>query len=200
MSKLKPCSFSCGITGSPAILSGVPENGFCLGSSWSILFGVFGAVHRGSCKTYLQAGCHDHRLCFPLLTPPRLQPSLDKPFLGPSISKMSFLLNFKVPPKNLPTAGAPTPLSLLPPELFFSILAFSKIIPLSLASRRLFASLSLCLAIIPFRCAMGIFSCFNIEVLDPNAWSRRSVALCLLFPLRVGLDAESRRWDSVRRR
>jgi len=112
---------------------------------------------------------------------------------------MSFLLNFSVPPENFPTPGPPTPLSLFPSLLFF-ILAFSKMIPFSLASFLLVSSFSVFFAIMPFRCDIGIFSCFKIEVLDPSACSRKSVALWRLFPLTVGLLAESRRCDSARSR
>ena len=144
-----------------------------------------------------------HRPRFPLpLPPPRpppLPPFAAKFFRGPSISEISFLLSVKVPPENFPTPGAPTPLSLLPSLLFF-ICAFSRIIPFSLASLFLLSSFSPFFAIIPFQCDIGIFSCFRIDVLDPNACNRRSVALCRLLPLRVGLFAESRRWDSARSR
>jgi hypothetical protein len=47
---------------------------------------------------------------------------------------------------------------------------------------------------------MGILSCLNIEVFDPSACNRISVALCLFFPLSVGLLLDSSRWDSARRR
>lgn len=144
----------------------------------------------------------NHLPRFPLPLPLPLPPPLvDELLLGPSISWISFLLNFNVPPENLPTAGAPTPLSLFPSLLFLPfILALSRMMPFSFASRLRLSSRSVSFATIPFRCVMGIFSCLNREVFDPSACNRRSVALCLFFPLSVGLLLDSRRWDSVRRR
>jgi hypothetical protein len=95
-----------------------------------------------------------HRPRFPLTRPrprPPLPPLPPRPLelrFGPSISNMSFLLSFNVPLENFPTPGAPTPLSLLPSLLFF-ILAFSKMMPFSFASFRLFSSFSVCFAMIP---------------------------------------------------
>ena len=68
----------------------------------------------------------------------------------------SLLLKDNIPRENLPMVGAPIPLSLLG-SLIFGLEAFSRMIPLSLASRRLFSSLSVDFAIIPLRWASGIF-------------------------------------------
>lgn len=143
---------------------------------------------------------HLPRCPLPLPLLPPLSPLLLEPLFGPSISNMSFLLSFNVPFVNLPIPGAPTPLSLFLSLGFLPSLAFSRMMPFSLASFRLMSSFWVCFAIIPRRCAIGIFSCFSIDTLDPKACSRRSVALWRLLPLNVGLAAESRRWDSVRRR
>lgn len=140
-----------------------------------------------------------YRPRFPLPRPPSLPPRPLDLLFGPSISKMSFLLSFNVPPLNFPTPGAPTPRSLFPSLLFF-IFAFSKMMPFSLASLLLFPSFSVCLAMIPLLCDMGIFSCFIIDVFDPNACNLRSVALCRLLPLSVGFFEDSRRCDSARSR
>ena len=68
----------------------------------------------------------------------------------------SLLLNDKIPRENLPTLGAPIPLSLLG-SFIFGLNVFSRMIPLSLASRRLVCSLSVDFAMIPLRWASGIF-------------------------------------------
>lgn len=56
----------------------------------------------------------------------------------------------------------------------------------------------------PLRCANGIFFCSRLELLDPSASSRRSVALCLFLPLGPdnGEDGSPdwRRCDSLSRR
>lgn len=142
---------------------------------------------------------HSHRLPRPrpLLPLPPLDPKL---FFGPSMSMISLLLKLNVPPANLPTAGAPTPVSLFP--AIFALAAFwrSKMIPFSRASRLLISSRSTFLAVIPFLWDMGIFSCFSSELLAPRVCRRMSVATCRFLPDRVGLLEDSRRWDSARSR
>lgn len=77
-------------------------------------------------------------------------------FAGPTIMLTSLLLKVNMPRENLPTLGAPIPLSLFK-SLIFGLTAFSRMIPLSLASRRLLSSLSVDFATMPFRWANGIF-------------------------------------------
>ena len=149
---------------------------------------------------FLYQGTANDPRFFPPRAPP-LPPLPEVLLFGPSISKISFLLNFSVPPENLPTPGAPTPLSRFPSLPFFApIFAFSRMIPFSLACCRRVLSRSFCLDIMPCRCDVGILSCLNIDTFEPNACNRISVALCLLFPWSVGFVDDSRRCDSLSRR
>lgn len=140
---------------------------------------------------------------FPPLPPLPLPPFPPfPPLFGPSISSTSLLLNLNVPPLNLPTAGAPTPLSLLFPFASPPFpLTLSNTIPFSLASDLLVSSLTAAFFIIPLRCDSGIFSCTRIDLFAPSLCTRRSVALCLFVPLGSWLpDDEERRCDSDSRR
>ena len=97
-----------------------------------------------------------------------------RPVLVLLMSVKSLLLNFSVPPLNLPTAGPPTPRSLLPVLFFGSFLSFSRMMPFSLASCLLLASRSLDFAAMPLRCAMGMLRCSSTLRLEPSARMRSS--------------------------
>lgn len=107
---------------------------------------------------------------------------------------ISCLLRRNMPPLNWPIVGPPTPLSLFS-TAFFDLATFSRMIPFSLASCLLFASFSVALLMMPFRCDIGIFSCFNMDVFDPNACSRISSSFCRWLAATLLLG--SRRCDSL---
>lgn len=108
---------------------------------------------------------------------------LPKASLLPSNFLISFLFKRNSAPLKRPIPGASTARSLGLSLLFFLLLAaLSRMTPFSLASRRLLDSLALAAAAMPLRMDMGILSCFRIELLDPKACTRKSVAFCLVRP------------------
>jgi hypothetical protein len=117
---------------------------------------------------------------------------------GPTISLTSFRLKLSMPPLNLPTAGAPTPLSRLLASPTFR-LTLSSTMPFSLASLLRVSSVSDFFFTIPFRWLMGMRSCARRLFFEPRDWRRRSIALRLCLAVLYERE-ESRRWDSWRSR
>lgn len=81
------------------------------------------------------------------------------PLPEPSISATSFLLSVSIPPLNVPTLGVPMARCLLASLSVFPRLAFSNIIPFSLASRLRLSSLPAAFLAMPFLCENGMFRC-----------------------------------------
>ena len=91
----------------------------------------------------------------------------------PFMPDRSCLLRRSVPALNLPMFGAPTPRARFSSG-FLVFAALSRMMPFSLASCLLRASLSVALAVMPFRCDIGILSCLSIDVFEPSVCSRMS--------------------------
>jgi hypothetical protein len=113
---------------------------------------------------------------------------------------MSLRLSLSVPPRNLPTAGVPTPRSRFPISLRLPLLAFSSMTPFSCASFLRASSRAVALASIPLLCDSGIFRCANRDSFAPKACNLKSMILSR-FAVGVADGARrSRRWDSFNSR